>query len=107
MFSIDNFIEIQVVGFLLLLAISPILNLSMPSYRTTPHFYPLFENISEKSAKAVLLMVFAFSVGIAGNRLIDELFDTLAIEGREEFEYQCPKQKPDCPRLFKYLCPEK
>jgi hypothetical protein len=106
MFSIDNFIEIQVVGFLLLLAISPLLNLSTVAFRTKPGFCPLFDTIPDKSAKAILLLVFAFSIGIAGNRLVDELFDTLGIEGREEFEYQCPKEKPDCPRFFQYLCPE-
>ncbi len=93
MFSIDNFIEIQVVGFLLLLAISPLVNLLTPALRVQEGFCPFFENIPDKSAKAILLLVLAFSVGIAGNRLVDELFDGFEIEGREEFETKCSKKE--------------
>jgi len=52
------------VGFLLLLAISPILNLLSPAFRTKEGFCPLFDNISDKSANAILLLALAFSIGI-------------------------------------------
>lgn len=105
MFSIDNFIEIQVVGFLLLLAISPIINLLSKDLRTQEGFCPFFENIPDKSAKAILLLVLAFSVGIAGNRLVDELFDNLNIEGKESFQCErnclipifCSEKVKNCP----------
>ena len=62
MFSIDNFIEIQVVGFLLLLAISPIINL-LTTFRDKEGFCPFFEDVKdEKSAIADLLLVLAFSI---------------------------------------------
>ena len=72
MFAIDNFIEIQVVGFLLLIAVSPLLNLLSPSLRDKEGFCPILDDVSDKSARAVLI-VMAFCVGIAGNRLIDDL----------------------------------
>jgi hypothetical protein len=88
MFEIDNFIEIQVVGFLLLFAISPLLNLLSPAFRAKEGFCPLLEDISHKSAKAVLLIIMAFTVGIAGNRLIDDFVGSNLInhEGHEKYE---------------------
>lgn len=102
MFSIDNFLEIQVVGFLMLLAISPALNLST-TFRTRRGFCPLFDNIKTESAKAILLLIFAFSVGIASNRLVDELFDTLNVEGREEYQYKNPVATRSLRECFKVV----
>lgn len=88
MFAIENFIEIQVVGFLLLIAISPLLNIIAPSLRGKDGFCPILEDVSDKSAKAVLIIVMAFCVGIAGNRLIDDVIgsDFIGQEGDETYK---------------------
>ncbi|HEY0429253.1 MAG TPA: hypothetical protein VGC76_15845 [Pyrinomonadaceae bacterium] len=103
MFSIDNFIEIQVVGFLFLLSISPLLNLFTPAFRTQEGFCPLFDNVSDKSAKAILILVLAFAVGIAANRLFDETFEKLGIEGSDEYSAPLEKWAQDKPGKMKEL----
>ncbi len=85
MFAIENFIEIQVVGFLLLIALSPLLNLVSPAIRVKEGFCPIIEDISDKSAKTIFLIVLAFCVGVAGNRLIDDLIDEVKLQGDETY----------------------
>lgn len=85
MFSIESLIEIQIVGILLLIAISPLLNLLSPSLREQKGFCPFIENIPDKSAKAIIILIMAFIIGVAGNRLIDDFIaDVLYLEGREQ-----------------------
>ena len=85
MFEIDNFIEIQVIGALLLLAFSPILFLATPAFNRQQGAFPFLRQMNDKGARAVLILVAAFCIGIAGNRLIDDSLDKFGIEGEEHY----------------------
>lgn len=80
MFSIKDYIEIQVVGFLLLLGVLPLIILFNPTLRNKNGFFAQLDEITEKTTKAVFLVVFAFSLGVAANRLIDDALDYLCID---------------------------
>jgi hypothetical protein len=87
MLTIQNFIEIQIVGLLLLFAITPLINIFVADYRKKTHLCPLFEEIPEKSAKIVLIAIIAFTIGAIGNRLIDDFIDdVLKKQGNEEYK---------------------
>ena len=87
MISIDNYLELQVVGILLLVALTPLLNILMPSLRNENKFCSIFEDLKgSESAKFILVLVVAFVIGVEGNRLIDDFIDdVLDLEGKEEY----------------------
>src|SRR6185295_3486586 len=86
MFDIQNFIEIQVIGALLLLAFSPVLILLVPAYSRQHGPFKFLGSITEKGPRAVFILIAAFCMGIAGNRLIDDSLGRLDIEGHEPYE---------------------
>jgi cbb3-type cytochrome oxidase subunit 3 len=87
MLSIENYIEIQIVGFLLFFAITPFINIFIANYRKETHLCPLFKDITETSAKIVLIIIIAFTLGAVGNRLIDDFIDdVLEKQGNEEYK---------------------
>lgn len=97
MFTINTFIEVQIVGLLLLLALSPVALAVARRYHDRPGFCPPIDGLQTNSAHAVLLVVAAFTLGVAGNRLADELFDdVLHVEGKEWYQqaYRCARVTP-------------
>jgi hypothetical protein len=85
MFEIDNFIEIQVVGVLLLLGASPIFLLMDPAFSRQQGAFSFLHKINSKGALAIFVLVAAFCTGIAGNRLIDDSLGRLEMEGEEHY----------------------
>jgi hypothetical protein len=86
MFKIDSFIEIQVIGALLLLAFSPGFILLVPAFGRQHGPFKFLGSITEKGARAIVILIAAFCIGIAGNRLIDDSLGSLDIEGQEPYE---------------------
>jgi hypothetical protein len=88
MISIENYLEIQIVGILLLLALTPLLNIFVPSKVVNDaRFCPMLADLGgSNSVKFILVLVIAFVIGAAGNRLIDDFIDDmLGIEGKEKY----------------------
>lgn len=103
MFEFGQFIEIQVVGLLLLLALSPILLMPQgvrkgdgeqhekPKLSDGPRSLGRrqasqqrwFGWSEDSHVRAGALVVIAFALGVMGNRLVDDLFGDLHVEGRE------------------------
>jgi hypothetical protein len=86
MFSIKDFIEIQVIGFLLLLGVLPLIILFNPSLRNKDGFFAQLDEISDKTTKAVFLIVLAFSLGVAANRIFDDALDPLGIDPGSQYK---------------------
>lgn len=80
MFSINYFIEVQIVGILVLLGILPLIILCNPSLRKRDGFFAHLDSINDKTTKAILMLVLAFSIGVAANRLFDDILDYVGID---------------------------
>lgn len=86
MFTINTYIEIQIIGLFFLVALSPILIAFVPSLRTKHGLFPGFDSISDKPVKAGLLLIIAFSIGIAANRLLDDYLDEIGLDPGGEYK---------------------
>lgn len=86
MFAIKDFIEIQVIGFLLLLGVLPLIILFNPSLRNKDGFFAQLDEINDKPTKAVLLIVLAFSLGVAANRIFDDVLDPIGIDPGSQYK---------------------
>jgi hypothetical protein len=103
MFAIDSFIEIQVIGALLLLGASPFLLLIVPTFSRQQGAFAFLRRLNDKGAIAVLIVIAAFCVGIAGNRIIDDLLGASAYEGEELHTpaYSAIVNGTSCPKSIK------
>ncbi|HEV2705344.1 MAG TPA: hypothetical protein VGV59_05440 [Pyrinomonadaceae bacterium] len=91
MFSINYFIEVQVVGILALLGILPLIILSSPSLRKRDGFFARLDSINDRTTKAVLMLVVAFSIGVAANRLFDDVLDYAGVDPGHQHKLQFTK----------------
>ncbi|HJP93974.1 MAG TPA: hypothetical protein VJ875_18595 [Pyrinomonadaceae bacterium] len=91
MFSINYFIEVQIVGILVLLGILPLIILCNPSLRKRDGFFAHLDSINDKTTKAVLMLVVAFSIGVAANRLFDDFLDYIGIDPGSQYKSEFKK----------------
>src|SRR2546423_1439168 len=75
MFTLQIFAEILIVGLFLLFAISPLAIRWYPKYQKRDGLLPMFNDFTNRTAFAAMALIFAYSVGVVGNQLIDDLFD--------------------------------
>jgi hypothetical protein len=76
MFSLEIFAEILIVGLLLIFATIPILIRFNPALQEGGLF-SILDVVGNKGAAAALALIFAYVVGIAGNRLVDDAFESV------------------------------
>ena len=89
MFGETQFIEIPVIGLLLLFGISPLLILAVQEWRSKDGFCPPLARIAElpdQGAGVALLVVLAFVVGMVGNQLLDFAVDDEWTIGFHDYE---------------------
>lgn len=86
MFSLQIFTEILIVGLLLLLGISPLLLLMDGKNHNRPGFLPILSDLDAKMPATFLLLVVAYAVGAAGNRLVDDFWEKILPKPEEKFE---------------------
>lgn len=79
-------IEILIVGLFLLIAISPICIGWNKKLRTEPGVFPGLAELAVSKQLIVLIMLLVYSLGILGNRLIDDLYSDGIME-------KCPFEK--------------
>ena len=89
MFGENQFIEVPVIGLLLLFGIAPLLILAVQKWREETGFCPPLARIaalSEKGAGVALLVVLAFVVGMIGNQVLDAVIDDEWTIGFDDYE---------------------
>ncbi len=86
MFSLQIFTEILIVGLLLLFGLSPLLLLLDDKNHKRPGFLPILGDLDAKMPATFLLLVVAYAVGAAGNRLVDDFWDKILPKPEEKFE---------------------
>jgi hypothetical protein len=103
MFSFDIFAEIMVVGALLLLALAPIFVRLSTWAEQKPGFVPLVDYLKEGSGRFVLVLLVAYALGVAGNRLIDDAVDAVGIDPGSVYKerYRAMQDKPNRPKELK------
>jgi hypothetical protein len=79
MFSVQIFAEILVVGALLALAVSPII-LRLVSTKSTSQSFWINASLKDTPLALAVVIILTYTIGIAGNRLIDDCFDLLSID---------------------------
>jgi hypothetical protein len=80
MFSVQIFTEIFVVGSLLMLAVSPLLWSLLPTGSRQAGITTSIRSVTNAPVMGAIIVVLVYSIGIAGNRLIDDLFDKWKID---------------------------
>ena len=86
MFSIQEFFEIQIVGLLTLIALSPIRNIASRRLHHIPGLFPGLSTYHDRSAAAIGILALALVAGVMTSRLGDDLLlDPIGIEGKEQF----------------------
>lgn len=86
MFPFNDFIEIQALGLLLLLALVPVISLSSESLRCGGGVWNALGQVEAKSALAGVVLLAGFVLGVTARRLVDDLLiEGLKVEGNEWF----------------------
>src|SRR6266498_467815 len=92
--AFSHFVEIEVAGILLLLALWPLVRLAGVGYVPPPL------SLLHPKAQAALFVVIAFVIGVAGNQLLDEASDNDLLGGDKEAK--CCYKKHMQPQAFAF-----
>jgi hypothetical protein len=86
MFSLQIFTEILIVGLLLLFGLSPLLLLLDKRNQEREGFLPILNDLDVKLPTTFLLLIIAYAVGAAGNRLVDDFWDSILPKPDKKYE---------------------
>jgi hypothetical protein len=82
MFAFDVFAEVMVVGGLLLLSLSPLF-VRLSSWAKKEGFVPAVDYLKEGTGRFAIALLVAYTLGVAGNRLVDDGLDQIIDPGSE------------------------
>lgn len=86
MFGFDVFAEVMVVGGLLLLALTPIFVRLSPWASKRGDFLPAVDYLKEGTGRYIIALFVAYALGVAGNRLGDDLLDAMRLDPGSEYK---------------------
>src|SRR4051812_47976651 len=86
MFGFDIFAEVMVVGGLFLLSLTPIFVRLSPWASKKGGFLPAVDYLKEGTGRYVVALFVAYALGVATNRLADDLIDLVGIDPGSRFE---------------------
>jgi hypothetical protein len=85
--QLSTYLEVQVVGLLMLFALSPIFILLAPrEVQRTPGLAPGIRAFDEKTVGTAVILIAALCLGVICNRLIDDVTNAFELEGDEAVE---------------------
>lgn len=85
MFSLDLFLEIQIVGMLVLFAVSPIFIRFIPALNKKEGFFAGLDRAGDKAALSIAMLVLSFVIGVSCNLMLTALFNSSHLIPGDEY----------------------